>query len=507
MTAIWDTIKDVELRHVVMMGTHDSGTYGISQRSRDTPDAEDKLKNIEKYYKGFKSVAGAVNLHIPGILENVVANWARAQGLSIRDQLFGGARYFDFRVWYDGSDFYIVHSKQSARVFDIVDEVAAFAKAHPKEIIILDFNHFYEFNEKGHTGLLGKLQSAIGDITAPSSTHKPTTNVSSFSGKNAIVLYQSPDTDAVRDNTNNSAALRAYVKAVWYSGIKSPYGPNKEWSSVGDIQKFVDQRRKQIMEDHPDVLYVCQCNMTPDIGMYTAKATLESQCGEAGCLMELGRKINPAWLPFVEFYGVHGYSNIFIIDDFGGTDGFMAAVVAANIAKAGRLTATNFYYDHMAWGDMTPGQQGNWSKLGYDANSWENGPPPPSGTWDWSDLASNNVQEAAQALGYSEATWAQPSPGNAYQMGRQIGDYYDNQIKWDDFGPFIQHYWKTLGWAESAWKNKGTAPTVDKSWSQLSPAGDNAGTNSGYPSGPFPPGSEKDAAAQLGYVPDTWNNT
>ena len=72
------------------------------------------------------------------------AHWARAQGQTIAQQLAAGIRYLDLRVEPKGDTPWIVHTFWSVPVSDVLTQVNDFITQNPKEVVLLDFNHFYD---------------------------------------------------------------------------------------------------------------------------------------------------------------------------------------------------------------------------------------------------------------------------------------------------------------------------------------------------------------------------
>ena len=74
-------IREKTLRDIFIPGAHDAATASISPSADVAPDAEPWLKAASK------PLTGAT-----------IANWSRAQGLSLPQQLYAGIRYLDLRV-------------------------------------------------------------------------------------------------------------------------------------------------------------------------------------------------------------------------------------------------------------------------------------------------------------------------------------------------------------------------------------------------------------------------
>ena len=184
MADIADHIVHRKLREVVLPGTHDSGTYSISSASPLSPDED--LPEWVKFIRGIPVLNKWV--------DDIIANWARAQGKNITEQLEAGIRYLDLRVCGRDGDDYIVHSMYGDNIFTVTDAVRAFAETHDKEIIILYFNYFYQMTDELHNKLLTDPQSGLiatfGYLLAPCSKGVDVrVNDLWQSGQRVIVLY------------------------------------------------------------------------------------------------------------------------------------------------------------------------------------------------------------------------------------------------------------------------------------------------------------------------------
>ena len=84
--------------------------------------------------------------------KKVVGNWSRTQRLNLTQQLEQGVRYVDMRSAYLASerDFFFVHGLYGPKVSELLKMVARFLDAHPREVVVLDFNHTY-FDGQGES--------------------------------------------------------------------------------------------------------------------------------------------------------------------------------------------------------------------------------------------------------------------------------------------------------------------------------------------------------------------
>ena len=142
------------LRELVIPGSHDSGTFALDKGMGIGPDESPLLQKL-----------GDIPF-IGKLEESVIYNWAKAQSMSIYDQLFCGIRYLDLRVAYreEDKEIRIVHGLYAWTVEQISNDVNRFVSKFPKEIVILDFNHFYNMDSTARASLAHSLRDSFGEI-------------------------------------------------------------------------------------------------------------------------------------------------------------------------------------------------------------------------------------------------------------------------------------------------------------------------------------------------------
>lgn len=136
MTDLPKRLTTIPITQLAIPGSHDSGSYYLDL---DTPVAPGE-SNIVKLCGRFKCG------------KEIIRRWSLTQKSTITDQLNKGIRYFDMRVGYlkDKNDFFFVHGIYGYPISKLLGEMATFLKKNPKEILIIDFNHFYSFNDDLH---------------------------------------------------------------------------------------------------------------------------------------------------------------------------------------------------------------------------------------------------------------------------------------------------------------------------------------------------------------------
>lgn len=100
--------------------------------------------------------------NLVGIFFNInFSKWSVTQRTNLTTQLQSGIRYFDFRVALKLEKckgiqsnsfvdihpcFYIVHGQYANKVNMELETIKSYLIDHPKEAVVIDFQHFYKFN-------------------------------------------------------------------------------------------------------------------------------------------------------------------------------------------------------------------------------------------------------------------------------------------------------------------------------------------------------------------------
>jgi hypothetical protein len=194
------TLQNVALTQAAIPGSHDAGTYSIADDAPFSPDLplDDPLKNL---LLASAKLSPKVNYYM--------ARFARAQTTDIIQQLNAGIRYFDMRPGGSnngqGTDLLVVHSLYGGDILPMVTAVGDFLKAHPKEVVILDFSHFTAMNDAHHQKLIAHIKDTFGSKLAPRPVNAtktdPQANTYTFetmwkNGWQVVGLYNDSHADA-----------------------------------------------------------------------------------------------------------------------------------------------------------------------------------------------------------------------------------------------------------------------------------------------------------------------
>lgn len=78
-------------------------------------------------------------------------------------------RYFDLRLATKANDtnLYTVHALYGEPIIKELMYIKTFLVSHNKEIVVLDFQHFYSFSETNHKQFLSNLKSLFHNMICP----------------------------------------------------------------------------------------------------------------------------------------------------------------------------------------------------------------------------------------------------------------------------------------------------------------------------------------------------
>ncbi|MCX7124887.1 MAG: phosphatidylinositol-specific phospholipase C domain-containing protein [Gammaproteobacteria bacterium] len=214
------------MNQLIIPGTHDSGTYAITSFSKFSLSPDDPLPIWIEEISNILPVS---------LVRAVVSGWSKTQPYSVFDQLNGGIRYLDLRVDLDqDGHFYLNHALLSARLYDVLEQIKAFAQAHPSEIIFVDINHIFNVNNAAdETQLVQLIQSYLGENTVPN-TYQTNDTIGAIraSNRNVIIFMDTSQT------VSSPVLAQFAAHYFWHeSNINSPW-PNV--TNVTDLKNALD---------------------------------------------------------------------------------------------------------------------------------------------------------------------------------------------------------------------------------------------------------------------------
>ncbi|CAF3306562.1 unnamed protein product [Rotaria socialis] len=240
MTNLPTSLHNESVSKLAIPGSHNSFAYNLTRSGG--PDLSQGLKRF---------------LPVIGFF---IKRWSVTQKETFTEQLQTGIRYFDLRVCNVVSEasnqtpqFKFTHGLLGGLVGECLQEINRFLDEHSKEIVLLDFNHFYEFNDQfGHDQLLQLIHEIFGKklCTTARTISECTLNYLWTNQQQVILLYE-----------ENADKCTAYMDRVghFFKICQSPW-PNTP--QIDNLFQFLDENVASPRST--DCINVIQGQITPD---------------------------------------------------------------------------------------------------------------------------------------------------------------------------------------------------------------------------------------------------
>ncbi|KAK6177006.1 hypothetical protein SNE40_015199 [Patella caerulea] len=287
-------LHETPLNQLAIPGCHDSGSYKFDKNGGVGPDADQIVKDLEKLFGPF--------------IKDILYRWAKTQNMNFAQQLTAGMRYFDLRVAtrQGTEDLYFLHSLYADKVEPCLHEMDIFLDAHPKEVIILDFNHLYAMTDVIHGQLISMILEVFGHKVCPLLDMNSLTLDMLWSNKlQVIVIY------------HHQIALENYQ--IWPGSIiRSP------WANTTDANNLVQYLENVYDSGHNEDIFLSYQ------GVLTADTSYVITHVADSLKTALADKASPAVVKWLS-NKVPGPNKLNIcIIDFGDQYNFMSTVLALN---------------------------------------------------------------------------------------------------------------------------------------------------------------------------------
>ncbi|GLV41682.1 uncharacterized protein CBL_13379 [Carabus blaptoides fortunei] len=245
-------LRSVSLIHLAIPGSHDSMTWSINRKSPMSPDAEPLLQRLR---------------FLGSMLGYVMSRWSITQSYDVLAQLNSGIRYFDLRIaTKTGTEqLYFVHGLYADDVRSPLSEIQTFLETHPREVVILDCQHFYAFGQSDHETFMRLLTSTFGHKLLPYTQHMDHITLEFMTTQfryQVIVIYRS---DAAR-----------FGQPLLWPAASWP----TPWPNTISINKLFTTLDENLKSRSASKGYVSQCLLTPTTWFVCKHVfgTLKSEC-------------------------------------------------------------------------------------------------------------------------------------------------------------------------------------------------------------------------------------
>lgn len=231
-------ISELPLSQLPIPGTHDSGSYGITSHS------EWALTGRSDF---------GILTQLPPIVEDLIvkpiaAAWGRTQSQSLSEQFANGIRYVDLRFSNEpGGQIYIEHGLRGPTAEVVVNQIAEFAYAHPKEVLFVQVSRLTGFDADSNAALVSMMEDAFGPRMVPSSVGTSASLADIWAiDRNVVVIY---DDDGVAAGNLN----------LW--GSNTIYQP---WWNVQTMDDLYLQNQAGLAARPPGAIWGLTGEATPD---------------------------------------------------------------------------------------------------------------------------------------------------------------------------------------------------------------------------------------------------
>lgn len=99
------------------------------------------------------------------LIRRLIRRWAITQHYSVNEQLYAGIRYFDMRITQPScpslNGIRVLHALYGDELQQILCEMNKFLEKHSREVVILDFNHLYNFSSQSYKEFMKIIESVF----------------------------------------------------------------------------------------------------------------------------------------------------------------------------------------------------------------------------------------------------------------------------------------------------------------------------------------------------------
>lgn len=240
-------LNSARLLDITLPGTHNSASFDLTtQLNSNDPD----YGTVEK---GTFDIPDAV-------ISQWICGYALTQSLTLSEQLQAGVRFLDLRFDYDGatSQWRAYHFLWGMEMSKLLEQIATFAKAHPKEVIVLQFGTIYNtaVTSEQRQDYANKITNVFAGQLIPTTTTNMTT----------VTIGQLQEAGTTVMAVVNDNEIASLSDVLWndQSAIENTYAPT---DSI-DILKTYNEDRLQDFFKVPSnftELYKLQWILTPSV--------------------------------------------------------------------------------------------------------------------------------------------------------------------------------------------------------------------------------------------------
>lgn len=210
-------------------------TYTIQRNNDIGPDETRLIRTMGHYF--------------PFFIKPLIFNWCINQHDQVLDQLNGGIRYFDLRVAVKNPEnrIHFLHGLYGVEITEPLQQISTWLRTHPHEVVILDFQHFYKFEDEHHRYCIDRVKTIFHGKLCP--VHNKFDNVTlewlNSQKYQVFVVYR------------NMVACN--ISLLWPSG----FWPTP-WPNTVNPEKLTNFLNNALENRLPNLGFISQCLLTPN---------------------------------------------------------------------------------------------------------------------------------------------------------------------------------------------------------------------------------------------------
>lgn len=219
-----DVKDETKVNEIVIPGSHDAGTYGMS--------------------------------------------WLGAtQHLTIEEQLNLGVRYFDLRVNKVNNDYLIFHSILNGTKFDpILDSIVKFIEDNPSETLLLDFQHFKNGSEEYvYHEVTNKLKNKLVIQDEGMSELSFIDELTLKDARGKCIVFFGGDNNYLDEKhifSRNNDSSSGVGKALESTYISDYHASSSKDFIDNHLDVYVQKIKDKINKENHKGIFVLQCQLT-----------------------------------------------------------------------------------------------------------------------------------------------------------------------------------------------------------------------------------------------------
>lgn len=312
-----------------LLGSHNSFTTNLDTSAEMADSTEYSWVDIVSQLSGsFQTILSYIGISLGSkTAKDIALDWSKTQEVSTTQQLVMGIRYFDARLGYQSSTgmIRVVHGLYGQPITQEFAPIAAFARSHPEELIILYLRSFVNFNSATHSLLAQRLRGIFNNTLLAYQNATATRNLASIT-LSSIASARQGNVIVIYDEQTSFGQRRT----SWPPGgsVVSLWAGNSDPSSV---ISHVDRGVNNYLEPDDDrysFFLEVQGVATPREGDIATRVTTSSSANLKNTMAEATTRQFTTWLNQQKGLLPNGAINLCLADFV--TQSYVDAVIRLN---------------------------------------------------------------------------------------------------------------------------------------------------------------------------------